>query len=95
MCVCVCTHGRHVFGGELVGGVGDQQAGLPHRSVSDHDALDGLHRSACTGFITPGDTADGSGPRLGGGPPGLGKSTLLVHYMATRLADVPISPATP
>ena len=34
---------RHIFAGELIGCVGDQQASLTHGSIADNDALDCLH----------------------------------------------------
>ena len=37
------THGRHVFLGELVRGVRYEKTRLPHRAVSNHNALDRLH----------------------------------------------------
>lgn len=37
------THRGHVFGGKLIGGVGDEQAGFPHGAVAHHHALYGLH----------------------------------------------------
>lgn len=45
----------HVFRGELVGRVRDEQAGLAHGAVAHHHALDGLHPGA------------GGGARGGGG----------------------------
>jgi hypothetical protein len=34
----VVEDGRHILRGELVGGVGDEQAGLADSSISDDDA---------------------------------------------------------
>ena len=36
--------GGDVLAGEGVGGVGDEEAGLPHRPVPHHNAFDCLHR---------------------------------------------------
>ena len=38
-------HGGDVLAGEGVGGVGDEEAGLPNGAVAHHDALDCLHPS--------------------------------------------------
>lgn len=37
------THRGDVFRGELVGGVGDQQAGLSHCTITHYHTLYGLH----------------------------------------------------
>lgn len=37
------THRGDVLGGELVGGVGDEQARLSHRTITHHHTLYGLH----------------------------------------------------
>ena len=39
----VVKHSRHVLWGELVGGVGDQQAGFTDGSVTNNNAFDCLH----------------------------------------------------
>lgn len=41
-CVII-EDGRHVFRWELVGGVGDKQAGLTHSSITHHNAFNRLH----------------------------------------------------
>lgn len=37
------THRGDVLGGKLVGGVGDEQAGLSHRTITHHHTLYSLH----------------------------------------------------
>ena len=54
----VLSHRWHVFRGELVGGVGDEEAGLAHGSVAHHHALDGLHLLARL-QTEPGTDAEG------------------------------------
>lgn len=39
----VVEHGRNVLAWEGIGCVADQQTGFTHGTVTDHDALDGLH----------------------------------------------------
>lgn len=41
--VSVVTYSRDILRGKLVGCVGDEQAGLPHRAVTHHHTLYGLH----------------------------------------------------
>ena len=41
-------HGGDVLHGELVGGVGDEEAGLAHGAVPDDHTLDALHGAAVT-----------------------------------------------
>ena len=42
----VVKHRGHVLGGELVGGVGDEQAGLAHGPVPHHHTFDGVHAAS-------------------------------------------------
>lgn len=43
------THRWDIFGGELVGSVGDEQAGFTHGTITDHNTLNRLHSCALSG----------------------------------------------